>query len=398
MSEYNFYCAPPLFSFISFFHCLGALCFVCSHSLSIPSWSCNLVSENLWIACYKAVLNISFSSWFVVSITAENSHQVSPGLSRLFKLDFQSSSGTQEQNKHMASPKNRGRWTVPPQGGRQQSFGDCLLTAKKTGEGIEESVTALILLIELPKPSLPSQEDRVDAVPACSLKARGLCLPVVGLKSSHRPQHAVSIRVYVWGNYSFTATVVVLVLFLPSLLHVAAKRQDWGGNQALNTLTCSGKSSSSLPALTILRYLGFSSLSPYKNTTPFPHFVLYQSFIALGTIMEASHLGNSAVLLMDASSASWSHSFARLQKAAKTLCRCKLVGLGNSQQISTDQHWLGNPPQYLQSWKPKQHCLAPIHASAALFRAQPHNWSLEPTGRLKSMTCVKGSTVKTFVL
>lgn len=188
------------------------------------------------------------------------------------------------------------------------------------------------------------------------------------------------------------------VLFLPSLLHMAAKHQAWGGNQALNTLTCSGKSSSSLPALTILRYLGFSSLSPYKNTTPFPHFVLYQSFIALGTIMEASHLGNSAVLLMDASSASWSHSFARLHKAAKTLCRCKLVGLDNSQQISTDQHWLGNPPQYLQSWKPKQHCLAPIHASAALFRAQPHKWSLEPTGRLKSMICVKGSTVKTFVL
>lgn len=95
-----------------------------------------------------------------------------------------------------------------------------------------------------------------------------------------------------------------------------------------------------LPAwTTVLKYLLFSFF--YSNTTPFPHFILFDGFKALGTVMRASHIWNSSVLMKQASPGSkemlflWQQGSSntiqvgRLQRVGQIPHRSKLVELCN---------------------------------------------------------------------
>lgn len=102
------------------------------------------------------------------------------------------------------------------------------------------------------------------------------------------------------------------------------------GIKHLTCLCALEKSSSLLPALTILRYLGFSSSSPAARP------LLSLILLFTKALKHQEPLWRHHILVTQLSSwwsPSWSLSFARLQKAAKTPRRCMQVGLGNSTNL-----------------------------------------------------------------
>lgn len=200
----------------------------------------------------------------------------------------------------------------------------------------------LIDRTRLQKLSFQNLEGMAEASSAWGLLAAGLCLPAMGLKSSH------SLSTLALSERRFEGIIPWLLFFwLPFFIQQSSAKPKVGikcptclhalENVALHFLSSVPHF---LPAwTTVLKYLLFSFF--YTNTTPFPHFILFDGFKALGTVMRASHPGNSSVLMKEASPGSkemlflWQQGSSntiqagRLQRVGQIPKRSKLVELCN---------------------------------------------------------------------
>lgn len=154
------------------------------------------------------------------------------------------------------------------------------------------------------------------------------CASLLWVWMAHTDLRMLSPSEYVWGNHSFAITDGVF-FGLPFFTWQPSARPE-EGIKHLTCLCALEKSSSLLPALTILRYLGFSSSSPAARP------LLSLIFLFTKALKHQEPLWRHHILVTQLSSwwsPSWSLSFARLQKAAKTPRRCMQVGLGNSTNL-----------------------------------------------------------------